>query len=196
MVKILLLCFTFLCSLFVSVGQSHLDSLKAVRKHQKAVFLSQLFVRELTGHNDGKQINAYRSSVAEWLNKMRPLPPWCAAFSYWSYKEAGIPTKVKSARARDYFKISYKSYDPNLHPERPPSFGDAAGYFFGNNQIRHIGIIYDWNPNPNIKTCTVLEGNTSGNSVTGVVVREGDGVYLKIRQKNLVKRVTPIKNLL
>ncbi len=127
---------------------------------------------------------------------MKPLPPWCAACSHWTYLHAGLQTKIKSARARDYFSDKLKSYNPNLHPERPPKFGDAVGYYFGNNQIRHIGIVYEWNPNPKILTCRIYEGNTSGKSVTGVVVREGDGVYIKIRAKSLVKRITPIKNLL
>lgn len=182
--------------MFVSVGKSDLDSISAVRKRQKAVFISQLGVRELTGRNDGKQINAYRSSVAEWLNHMNPLPPWCAACTHWTYLHAGLRTKIKSARARDYFSKSLKSYDPNLHPEKPPKFGDAAGYLFGNKQIRHIGTVWEWNPNPKVLYCRIYEGNTSGKNVTGVVVRDGDGVYIKIRAKSLVKRITPIQTLL
>jgi hypothetical protein len=164
--------------------------------YQKGVILSQLGVRETSGKNDGKQINAYRASVAVWLNKMKPLPPWCASFVNWIYQKSDLKTKVKSARARDYFGTQFGSYDPNISIGRVPQFGDAAGYYFGNKVIRHIGIVYEWNPDPKVVMCRIYEGNTSGKSLTGVVCREGDGVYLKWRNKTLVKRITPIHKLL
>ena len=158
--------------------------------------LSQLGVREISGKNDGKQINDYRASVAIWLNHIKPLPPWCASFVFWIFHKSNLKTKVKSARAREYFSKQLGSYNPNIRTDKPPQFMDAVGYYFGNKQIRHIGLVYEWNPDPRVKMCRILEGNTSSKSVTGVVVREGDGVYLKWRPKSLIAKCTPIQNLL
>ena len=158
--------------------------------------LSQRGVREKSGKNDGKEINNYRASVAVWLNELKPLPAWCAAFSYWIFHTSKLNLKVKSARARDYFSKDLGSYNPNVRTDKPPQLLDAVGYYFGKNQIRHIGLVYEWNPDPRIKTCLILEGNTSSKSVTGVINRDGDGVYLKIRQKTSIAICTPVKNLL
>ena len=178
-------------------GQSYLDSLRKTREIQLKLIRAQLNVREKTGHNDGYQIDLYRASVAKWLNAMKPKPAWCACFYHYLHVATNLKLKVRSARAREYFSTSLGSYDPNIRQDKPPSFGDAVGYKFGTRaDIRHIGYVYEWSPDPNQTMCRILEGNTSSSGVTGVVVREGDGVYIKWRPKTSIYRCTSIKNLL
>jgi hypothetical protein len=161
---------------------------------QGQLIKAQLGVRELSGNNDGRAIDLYRASVAKWLNTIKPKPAWCACFYHFLFWAIDINVK-KSARARDYFSKKLGSYNPSLHPERPPKFGWAVGYRFKNNQIRHIGYVYEWNPDPNVPMCRILEGNTSNKGVMGIVVRDGDGVYIKTRAKTSIAMCTPINNL-
>ncbi|WP_184134519.1 hypothetical protein [Arcicella rosea] len=195
MVKIRLLCIAFLlCNIF-SFGQSNLDSTRKIRAIQKKVILAQLNVREETGHNDGYQIDLYRASVAKWLNAMKPKPAWCACFYYFLFYSIDVKLTIRSARAREYFSDKLGSYNPNLRIERPPEFGWPVGYKFGKNaEIRHIGSVYEWNPDPKITMCRILEGNTSSAGVTGVD-RDGDGVYIKWRPKSAIYRCTPLNRL-
>lgn len=179
---------------YVGFGQSDIDSTRKIRKIQKQLIEAQLGVRELTGNNDGRAIDLYRNSVAPWLNKMKPKPPWCACFYHFLYWSIDINIK-KSARARDYFSTKLGSYNPLLHPERPPKFGWPVGYRFKNNSIRHIGYVYEWNPDPKVLMCRILEGNTSNKGVMGIVVRDGDGVFIKTRAKSAIAVCTPINNL-
>lgn len=195
MAQVRLLCLAFLLCHLTGFGKPNLVALQAPHRLQRKLILAQLGIKEKTGHNDGERIDEYRASVAQWLNLMQPKPAWCACFYYYLFFAIHSPLKVKSARARDYFSATLGSYQPLLHPERVPAFGDAVGYVFGKHrQIAHIGFVYEWNPDPKVSMCRILEGNTSSARALGVV-REGDGVYIKWRPKSFIYRLTPRKNL-
>ena len=58
---------------------------KDVVKQSKQIALSQLGVEELTGRNDGLQVNEYQKSVG-----IPSGSPWCCAFEYWCYDSASM----------------------------------------------------------------------------------------------------------
>lgn len=130
-------------------------------------YLSQLGVREATGHNDGKQVEKYLRAVG--LGKGYP---WCAAFVRWCYDTAGIKTKINGAAASAHNPNNLVYYKSKQHQEPQP--GDVFTLWY--TQLNRIGHTGFYHKTVNSTIYESIEGNTNEAGS-----REGDGVYKKYR---------------
>lgn len=140
------------------------------------IYLSQLYVRELTGKNDGVDVEKYLRSTG--------LPkgnPWCAAFVHWCLEEADIPNKVTawSPTAENKGHIVYRARQQIEEPEP----GDVVTFYYANlGRVGHAGF---YNKKISNTTYESVEGNTNGAGS-----REGNGVYKKYRSFNATHSIS------
>lgn len=147
--------------------------------------LSEVGVREKTGHNDGARIDFYNKTA-----KVPLRSPYCASFVYSAYVQAKlIPKGVKyPAQARQWFLdpkrlvISQQSLRGNRRMMKLPKRGDVVGYYFrsGINSISHIEILDRIDLEGEYIYC--IGANTSAKNSANSVDRAGDGVYY-VRRK-------------
>lgn len=143
--------------------------LQPCRARLVTIALHELAVRELTGHNDGKRVEEYLSSVG-----LKKGEPWCAAFISWVFYKEGF-AKPRSGWCPDLF--------PPSRLARSALPGDVLGIYFEEyKRIAHVGLVEKIEG----KWCLSIEGNTS---ITGS--RDGDGVY---RRRRLLKTIAHISN--
>lgn len=118
------------------------------------------------GHNAGEFVEKVLSSVG-----LGAGHPWCAAFNYYVFQEAGFKDRVpKSAWSPDWLKGGERRRSG--HP------ADVFGiYFPSRGRIAHTGIV-EVQQGPWL---TTIEGNTNEAGS-----RDGDGVYRKKRSVNSV----------
>lgn len=118
------------------------------------------------GHNAGEFVEKVLSSVG-----LGAGHPWCAAFNYYVFREAGLASRVpKSAWSPDWVKGGQRR--GRGHP------ADVFGiYFPSRGRVAHTGIV-EVQHGPWL---TTIEGNTNEAGS-----REGDGVYRKKRSVNSV----------
>jgi hypothetical protein len=133
------------------------------------VYNSQLGVRELSGKNDGKAVEAYLATVQ--LDKGYA---WCAAFVKWCY----LKSNVASASSINAMALSVNKAERHVYFKnkilKEPQPGDAFTLYYAHlGRIGHTGF-FDRRINNNIYR--TVEGNTNEAGS-----REGDGVYAKIR---------------
>lgn len=150
-----------------------LPSASLLREKLVEVAESQLYVREITGNNDGKEIRKYLALVG-----LREGNPYCAAAISWCHEELSIPNPL-SAWSPDWFKanVVYRKYHKRLKPfvSRP---GQVFGLFYDNlGRIGHVGLI---------TSETNLHYNTIEFNTGAGGTREGDGVHRKIRRKESI----------
>lgn len=145
---------------------------------------SQLFVREKTGHNDGKEVEQYLASVG--LGKGFP---WCMSFVFWSFhnsaeqlhianpvpKTGGVLSCLAESRIRGY-KITD---EPLPGDQGIMNFGGGKGHTFLVTEAR-----------PGAKVFTV-EGNTSADPTYKGEDREGNGVFE--RNRNISSAIAYIR---
>jgi hypothetical protein len=153
-----------------------------LRDNIQKTYNSQIGVRELTGKNDGPQVEKYLSYV--WLKKGQP---WCAAFVSWTFYQNGVK-KARSGGCVGLMEqgiVIYKGAKV-LPNKAPPLHGDVFFIWYANkNRVAHTGFIDEWGDD----IVTTVEGNT--NSAGS---REGDGVYRKKRLKRQVYAVATYIN--
>jgi LysM repeat protein len=144
----------------------------------KKIYYSQIGIRELTGHNDGDDVEKYLKSAG--LSKGYP---WCASFVYWTFLNCGDTLDLKyPAWVPSYFPENKLIYVRNKLKNRNPKYGDLIGIWFNSkNRLAHIGF-YD---GENRNFYFTVEGNTN---IAGS--REGDGVYRKRRIKRQVHSIS------
>jgi hypothetical protein len=132
---------------------------------------SYVGVRELTGSNDGVEVEKFLSSTG--LGKGYA---WCAAFVNYVYVTNGLET-VKSAAWSPSWFTKNVIYQPSAHVlDAMPLPGDVFGiYFRSKSRVAHVGFVDRWPPGKFFET---VEGNTNKAGS-----REGDGVYRKRRLK-------------
>jgi hypothetical protein len=161
--KNLYLFICLLCSFhFPGVAQPG-DSRLAVQK----VYASQVGVRELTGNNDGKQVETYLRYVH--LGKGNP---WCAAFVCWTLDQAHV-ANPRSGYCPDLFSAKRRVWRRDAKANGVPVTSDVFGlYFPEKGRIAHVGFVDHWTNT----VVTTTEGNTNEAGS-----REGDGVYHKKR---------------
>ena len=146
--------------------------------HVAETYRSQIGVRELTGRNDGQQVEIFLASC-----KLAKGNPWCAAFVTWTFKTAGVKTVV-SGYSPAWFPTSNTIYTRGSTKNKTPQTADVFGIWFSSkNRIAHVGFIDEWQP-PNAY-CITVEGNTNEAGS-----REGDGVYRKRRLKTQIYKVS------
>jgi hypothetical protein len=139
--------------------------------------ISQLYVREKTGKNDGVQVERYLRSV-----NLRKGDAWCAAFISWLHIENNIPNP-ESGYSPDWFRanVIYKRSEKRMSPfiSRP---GQVIGlYIESKGRMGHVGMI----ESENRLHYNTIEGNTNGAGSD-----EGDGVYRKIRKKENISVIS------
>ncbi len=148
-----------------------------MRERVQKTYKSQIGVRELTGNNDGPEVETYLSSVG--LNKGYS---WCAAFVKWCLDMCGIKTTITawSPTAHNKKMVIYQS---------GKWFGEAREadvftlYYHNLKRIGHTGFVDKvYNDKTMVQT---VEGNTNGPGS-----REGDGVYLKFRPVKTINSIT------
>jgi hypothetical protein len=150
----------------------------SVRQKVVESYSSQIGVRELTGNNDGKEVEMYLKSVG--LGKGYA---WCAAFVCWSIQQGGIYSP-KSAWSPAMFPNSRVKWRRNQPGRYQPLQGDVFGLYYANlKRVGHVGFVDRWGD----KEVHTVEGNTNQAGS-----REGDGVYRKIR---LTRQIYIISNL-
>ena len=133
----------------------------------KKVYTSQIGVRELSGHNDGVQVEKYLKTVG--LGKGYA---WCAAFVKWSLLQVGVVTKTNGAAASFHNPLRLVYHRSRFYGDPQP--GDVFTLYYPHlGRIGHTGF-YDGRLNSSIYY--TVEGNTNGAGS-----REGDGVYRKYR---------------
>lgn len=132
---------------------------------------TQLFVREKTGNNDGKEVEAYLKSVG--LGKGYA---WCMAFFFWGNQKAADELKIKNlvpktAGVLDCLRKakSYVVTEPQPGDQFIMDFGGGHG---------HTGWVNEVRGDKNIFT---VEGNTSADPTYKAQDREGNGVFERNR---------------
>ncbi len=139
-------------------------------------YTSQIGTRELTGNNDGRQVEMYLKCVG--------LPkgnPWCAAFVCWVLGQNKV-ANPKSGYCPTLFIAKNQVWKRDTKNNTIPLSGDVFGiYFKEKGRIAHVGFVDKWTG----KTVVTVEGNTNDAGS-----REGDGVYRKIRLTRQIYAVT------
>lgn len=143
---------------------------------------TQVGVTELTGHNDGPEVEAYLKST-----KLGPGYPYCGSFQHYCYRQCGKVLKPEQsfASAAYWHQPSHRIWErgaEDLPTKGKP--GDAVGYYFPKlKRVAHTEIFEreqgEW--------IYVIGANTSDS--TGVV-REGGGVWAKKRLRRLCTYVS------
>jgi len=139
-----------------------------LRKQLINYLKSQLHVRELTGNNDGVEIEKYLAYVGH-----KKGASWCAAFCSYAYGQFDIPNP-KSA-----WSPAFALAKDRTNQYRP---GDCFTLYYNYlGRVGHVGFITGFSHG----YYTTIEGNT-GTSGS----REGSGVHTYLRDTRKVYAVT------
>jgi hypothetical protein len=128
----------------------------------KQSYDSQLGVREATGRNDGKQVEAYLKTV-----NLGKGYPWCAAFVKWNLLNAGY----NQANVINGMALSCNVKSRWV---TEPVTGDVFTLYYA--KLKRIGHTGFFDKRINSSIYRSVEGNTNEAGS-----REGDGVYRKYR---------------
>ena len=154
-------------ALSFSVGIAAPPIIKTATNDVQKIYLSQIGVREATGHNDGKVVEMYLHNAG--VSKGNP---WCAAFVKWCYDKGRVGNYMTAAAASAH-NVKNLCYNKNKLIKEPKP-GDAFTlYFLKLGRIGHTGF---YNKRLNSTVYQSVEGNTNEAGS-----REGDGVYVKYR---------------
>jgi hypothetical protein len=141
-------------------------------QHLERIYTSQIGVHELTGHNDGKEVESYLKVCG--LGKGQP---WCAAFVAWCHQQAGIKAPL-SGYCPDWFRtnVVYKRSWKKDYPKANPNM--VFGLWFQNmGRVAHEGFIEKEDAN----AYYTVEGNGSAAGS-----REGNCVGRHKRLKSMI----------
>ena len=110
-----------------------------LRKQLIKIAENQVGIRELTGNNDGPQIENYLKSVG-----LEKGYPWCVAFVVWCHlkidKDIQIPITAWSPALFKY-NVVYHRFHKRIK-DWTPRGGEVFGkYFASKKRIAHVGII-------------------------------------------------------
>lgn len=167
----ILVMLVFVATLISSSGFCSRD----IRSCVVHAYESQIGVKELTGRNDGVQVQSYLKSTG-----LKGNYAWCAAFVNWCLRQCGVKT-INDARAGKWFRLDKTIYERGKTNMSTPQPGDLCGFIWTGKQIQHIGFVHKWGEN----AIVTVEGNTTGEG-NGISSREGDGVWRKRRLKRSV----------
>lgn len=162
---------------FIKIPIFEPNNLVEERLCLKSTYESQVGVREVTGNNDGFDVEKYLASA-----NLGPGYAWCAAFVNWNYLECDLPTPNQAqAWVPSWFPRSKLIYVRGEFQHLNPQPGDVIGIWFSSKgRLAHIGI-YDREDDTYYYT---VEGNTNEEGS-----REGDGVYRKRRIKRQIHSI-------
>jgi len=139
-------------------------------------FLSQVGVRELTGNNDGKEVEAYLATTG-----MGKGNAWCAAFVHAGLENCGVENTITawSPTAHNKNNVVWKQG----WKKEPVAGKDVMCiYYVSKKRIGHTGFFYQMVSESTVET---VEGNTAPNGT-----REGHGVYKMKRAINSLYSIT------
>lgn len=144
------------------------------------LLLTQVGVKELTGKNDGVEVESYLKSVG--LGKGYA---WCQAFLYWGFDNVAKTTNStnpmpKTAGVLDNWNKSAK-YQVSKNDK--PQVGDVFVMDFGKGQ-GHTGLIIAVEGDYII----TVEGNTSADPTLASEDREGQGVFKRRRKISTINK--------
>jgi hypothetical protein len=135
---------------------------------------TQVGIRELTGNNDGKEVEAFLR-----YTNLGAGYPWCAAFVASVLHFCGIKNPA-SAYSPDWFKknVVYKRDNSRLNDADKVLPSDVFGiYFPSKGRVAHVGLVVKQDGG----YIVTIEGNTND-----ALSRDGDGVYCKRRLKSQI----------
>ena len=147
-----------------------------------AKYCSYIGIKEATGRNDGKQVNAFQVATG---NKTGDA--WCASFVAYCLKSVGIKITGNGA-ARSWFDNRHTVWRLSEHGakrfhELAAYRANTGGLYFAKlGRIAHIFFIHNLKDD---KVITV-EGNTSNQ-----LSREGNGCFQCIRK---IKQIHSVSN--
>ena len=150
-----------------------------------AVAGAQVGVTELTGKNDGKEVEAYLRSVG-----LARGNPYCAAIVYWIGQEAARGTERKPPYPKTGWSPSMVSSPTWKRGKgRDPQPADTFGiYFHSKKRVAHTGLIEQIDGDYLI----TIEGNTSSRAAIGSASdREGEGVR---RKRRPIRTIYSVRN--
>lgn len=148
-----------------------------LREKVQQTYTEEIGIRELTGHNDGKQVEKYLAAAG-----FKKGYAWCGAFVNWCFVQNNIKSVKSPAWAPSWFPNKNVIFIQGKKIREPPAAGDVFGiYFQSKKRIAHVGFVDNWGD----KWVTTVEGNTNQAGS-----REGDGVYRKRRIKRQIYKVS------
>ena len=144
---------------------------------------SQIGIKELTGNNDGKEIEKYQKAT-----NSPKYSSYCASFVKWCFLQCGKNPSISawSPTAHNPKNIVYF----NGRFEKEPVLGDVfTVYSLSKKRIVHTGFYYSYYNN---RVFLTAEANTSSNGViTGSFLDvNGNGNYKKLRSYHAVYGIT------
>ena len=166
-----------ICILLLTFSSGYSQQLSSIRDGIVKTYQSKIGVRELTGRNDGTEVEKYLSYV--WLKRGQP---WCAAFVSWTFGQNGI-NQARSGGCVQLLEQGTAIYKPSSPAVSGRGYGaPQAGdvffiYFAEKKRVAHTGFVHQWGE----IYVTTVEGNTNEAGS-----REGDGVYRKRRLKRQI----------
>ncbi len=143
-----------------------------IREKLVDTLLSYLHVKELTGNNDGPEVEMF--IAASGLDPKGQYP-WCAAFISYIYQANGLAVPGYSARAAAWF------VEPYLIPDKEAIGADLGSLYYANlGRIGHVFMYLE--PYKNSTPYVVTgEGNTNAQGS-----REGNQVARRFRLRGTV----------
>ncbi len=141
---------------------------------------SQCGITELTGHNDGRQVEEFLTFVG-----LKKGDPWCSAVLCWIFNQFGASNPC-SGLAASWFRKGKIVYD-RRYPTKAKLVrqADLGGINFDDPPgIHHVMIIDVWGS----QWVDTYEGNTS-DANEGKTTYEGQGFFHKRRLKKQIFQV-------
>jgi hypothetical protein len=145
--------------------------------------LSYVGVRELTGNNDGPEVEKFLASVG-----FSKGFPWCAGFTTYVYESCGVknPKSAWSPNwALDKDMIWNHTMSPRIAMTRAKPADAFTIYYESLGRVGHVGLIYYTTPTH----LYTIEGNTNADGS-----REGNGCFIKKRPWRSIYRITSYVN--
>lgn len=173
----------FFFGLIMLISGRAANSESIIRANLIDTLHSQLNVRELTGNNDGYEVERYLNYVSAAKGA-----PWCAAFVSWNLNAVGIssPPNPKSAWSPNFSKMPYVVYHAKEPNKGKGSYKMSPGdcftlYYQTLGRVGHVGFIVSKQSGYFI----TIEGNTAAGGT-----REGSGVHKMKRSADKVYTIT------
>ena len=145
---------------------------EGARSRVLATAVSLIGTRESTGQNDGPVVERILASTGN-----RRGEPYCAAFNFFCYQQAGLASLVpRSAWSPDWAESpTWTRAKGGRTPQPSDSFGI---YFASKGRVAHTGLIRSWGG----AVAVTVEANTSPEAVPGSPAdRDGGGIWSKRR---------------
>lgn len=138
-------------------------------------------VHEVGGNNRGPEVERFQKAV----DGRAEAEAWCAAFVQFCMKEVATRLAATQTAFSSEHCLTIWARTAKIHCNASPKAGYLVIWKYDGTSNGHIGIVSRVIDEFTIET---IEGNTSPEDKT--VVREGDGVYRKLRS---TKRVGTMK---